>query len=477
MTLPATYTRRRAGVRRCPRQPTVITSRNPATGRVVFETASAGPEDVALAVERARSAAAGWAATPVSERAAVLGRFADLVERDADDLAAAIVAEVGKVALEARGEVAWTAISARWYADHPPEAERRGSALVRRRPLGVVATVTPWNVPLITPAWKWLPALIAGNAVVWKPSELATGVAFAARARLDEAGLPPGVLELVSGGPETARTLCEHPDVAAVHFTGSTKTGRAIAELAARGLKRCALEMGGLNFALVFRDADVPAAADAIAAAATAINGQKCTATRRVLVEDDVADELVSRLAERFEALVPGDPADERTTLGPLITPEARDTAEHEVERATEAGARIAARAPGARGDVDPRGFFRATLLTDLAPGDPLRTRELFAPVLSVERVTDVEAAWRAANETPYGLTGAVYTADPELAAAAMERLETGILAVNRRSDAVELEAPFGCVKQSGNGFAEGGDFVYASVTELQAVYGHELAS
>ena len=460
-----------------PRQPTVITSRNPATGSVVFETASAGPDEVARAVERARSALAGWAATPVSERAAVLRRFADLVERDADRLAAAIVAEVGKVLREARGEVEWTAISSRWYADHPPEPERRGSALVRRRPLGVVATVTPWNVPLITPAWKWLPGLIAGNTVVWKPSELATGVAFAARARLDEAGLPPSVLEVVPGGPETARALCEHPDVAAVHFTGSTKAGRVIAELTARRLKRCALEMGGLNFALVFRDADLRAAADSIAEAATAINGQKCTATRRVLVEDEVADELVSLLAERFHVLAPGDPADETTTLGPLITPEARDAAEREVGRAAEAGAVVAARAPEPRGEVDARGFFRATLLTDLAPGDPLRTRELFAPVLSVGRFADAETAWRAANETPYGLTAAVYTADPERAATAAERLETGILAVNRRSDAVELEAPFGGVKESGNGFVEGGDFVYASVTELQAVYGHEPVS
>ncbi len=460
-----------------PAAASVITSRNPATGHVVFETASSDAEAIARAVERAHSAAAGWAARPVSERAAVLRRFADLVDRDAEDLAAAIVAEVGKISPEASGEVAWTAISARWYADHPPEPERRGGALVRRRPLGVVATVTPWNVPLITPAWKWLPALVAGNAVVWKPSELATGVAFAARALLAEAGLPPGVLELVPGGPEAARVLCEHPDVAAVHFTGSTKAGRAIAELTARRLKRCALEMGGLNFAVVFQDADLSAAADAIAAAATAINGQKCTATRRVLVEEEVADELLSRLTERFETLVPGDPADERTTLGPLITPEARDTAAREVERASEAGARIAARAPEAQGDVNPRGFFRATLLTDLAPGDPLRTRELFAPVLSVERFTDAATAWRAANETPYGLTGAVYTVDPERAAAAADHLETGILGVNRRSDAVELEAPFGGVKQSGNGFAEGGDFVYASVTELQAVYGHEPAS
>jgi acyl-CoA reductase-like NAD-dependent aldehyde dehydrogenase len=453
----------------------MITSRNPATGSVVFETASAGPADVARAVERAAAAGPDWAGATASERAEVLRRFAAIVDRDAAELAAGIVSEVGKVSAEARGEVEWTAVSARWYAEHPPELERRGGAVVRRRPVGVVATVTPWNVPLVTPAWKWLPALVAGNTVVWKPSELATGVAYAARARLEEAGLPPGVLEVVAGGPDTARALCEHPDVAAVHFTGSTKAGKVIAAITAGSLKRCALEMGGLNFALVFEDADLEAAADSIAAAATSINGQKCTATRRVLVEHTVADELVSLVSERYESLVVGDPADEATTLGPLITPAASDAAEREVERAAGAGARVAARSPRPGGDgIEPAAFFRATVLADLASGDALRTRELFAPVLTVESFAEREEAWRAANESPYGLTAAVYTGAPATAAAAYEHLRTGILALNRRSDAVELEAPFGGVKDSGNGFREGGAYVYDSLTELQALYGPE---
>ena len=453
----------------------MLASRNPATGAVVFETEPADAAATARAVERARAAGAGWAAKPAAERAAVLRRFAEVVERDADELAALVVAEVGKLAREARGEVEWTAISARWYADHPPRTERRGGAVVQARPLGVVAAITPWNVPLITPAWKWLPALVAGNAVVWKPSEHAPSVAFAALERFRESGLPDGVLEVVPGGPETARALCEHPDVAGIHFTGSTRTGRTIAEIAAEGLKRCALEMGGLNVALVFADADLEAAARSIAGAATAINGQKCTATRRVVVERSVASDLVSLLVAEFEALASGDPADGATRLGPLITPAARDAAESEVERAVGAGAHIAARSPQVAGDgVDPAGFFRATLVTDLAEDDPLRTHELFAPVLSVDPFADADAAWRAANASPYGLTAAVYTSDPDTVAAACERVRTGILTVNRRSDAVELEAPFGGVKDSGNGFREGGEYIYAALTELQAVYADE---
>ena len=452
----------------------MIESRNPATGELVFATETAEPDEVARAVARAAVAAPAWAAMRERERAAVLSRFAHLVERDARDLSDLIVAEIGKRAEEARAEVEWTALSARWYAEHPPPLERRGGALVRARPLGIVAAVTPWNAPLITPAWKWLPALVAGNCVLWKPSERATGIAVAARERFRDAGLPEGVLQIVPGGPGTARALCDHPDVAGVHFTGSTKAGRAIAEAVAGRFARCALEMGGLNVALVFADADLEHAANCIGAAATSINGQKGTATRRVLVERRARDELISLLAARFEGLQLGDPADEATTLRPLITAAVRDAAEHEDGRALAAGAPLVARSPEVEAkDVDRQAFFRATLLTDLANDDPLRYEELFAPVVSVETFVDAEEAWRLADASPYGLSAAVYTRSEGTIEAACERLATGVLAFNRRGDAVDLEAPFGGVKQSGNGLTEGGEYVYAGLTSLQAVYGH----
>ena len=451
----------------------MIASTNPATGVVVFETAAADSQDVARAVERAEAAAGEWAQRPVFERSDLLRRFARLVERDAAELAALIVAEVGKLKSEAEGEAEWTAISARWYADHPPRSVRRGGALVRPRPLGVIAAVTPWNAPLITPAWKWLPALVAGDTVVWKPSELSTGIAMAALERFHEAGLPCGVLQVLPGGPETARALVADPRIGGVHFTGSTNAGRAIAQAVAGRFVRCALEMGGLNVALVFSDADLDAAAADVAAAATAINGQKCTATRRVLVEADAAEAFIPLLAERFESLVPGDPAREATTLGPLITPAARDAAEREVARAVADGARIVARSPEPpAGEIDRRAFFRATVLADLAPGDRLRSEELFAPVVSVESFSDVEAAWRSANASPYGLSAAVFTERADIHRDAAERLRTGILAFNRRGDAVDVDAPFGGVKESGNGLVEGGEYVYAGLTDLQAVYG-----
>ncbi|MBA2475358.1 MAG: aldehyde dehydrogenase, partial [Actinobacteria bacterium] len=444
----------------------VVTSRNPATGASVFEAPASMPDEVTRAVRRAATAFGRWSATEIAARAALLVRFAELVERDRDRLAALIVSEVGKLRAEAEGEVDWTALSARWYAEHPPATERRGGAAVIRRPLGVVAAVTPWNAPLITPAWKWLPALLAGNTVVWKPSELATGSAVAAVELWREAGLPGDVLQVVAGGAETGRALCEEPGVGVVHFTGSTDVGRTVAGLAAARFARCVLELGGLNSTVVFADADLGHAAGCIAAAAVAVNGQKCTSARRVLVERAAEAELSSALAARFEALRLGDPADPASTLGPLITPAARARAEAELERAVGAGAEIVARAPSlddAR--LDEAGFFRATLLRGVQPDDPLRRRELFAPVLAIESFDADEDAWRIANDTPYGLAAGVYTSSRERIEAAQDRLAVGVLGVNQRCDSAELEAPFGGAKSSGNGFPEGGEYAYDGVT------------
>ena len=446
-----------------------VCSRNPFTGAVVFEAAAAGAAGVAAAVARAAAAGPAWSATSVGERAAVLRRFADGVEGDADALADLIVAEVGKLRSEALGEVEWTALSARYYADHPPVVRRRWGALVRSRPLGVVAAVTPWNVPLVTPAWKWLPALMAGNTVVWKPSELSSGTAVAAERHLGEAGLPPGVLGTVLGGAEEGRALCADRRVRGISFTGSSAAGRAIGRQAADRFLPCALEMSGINVAVVFADADLDLAAECVAAASTAINGQKCTATRRVLVEAGVHGAFVDLLAARYAALRPGDPSSPGTTLGPLITQEARRRADEAVARAVRGGARVAGQAPPLS---DVAAYAPATLLDGLAPDDPLRIEELFAPVVSVDAFAPGADVWTLANDTPYGLSAAVHTCDPGTAAAGLERLEAGIVALNRRGDAVDLEAPFAGVKDSGNGRPEGGEYVYASLTNAQAVYG-----
>ena len=445
-----------------------VVSRDPWTGEEVFRTPAADAAAVDAAVARAAAAQPGWAARPAAERGAALAGFADAVEAARDELAELLVREVGKRRADAAGEVEWTIRSARWYAAHPPRAESAGGARVLRRPLGVVAAVTPWNVPLITPAWKWLPALMAGNAVVWKPSERATATALAAAALLHRAGVPEPVLQVLAGGPDTAAALVADDRVAGLHFTGSEAGGRALAALAAPRFARVALELSGLNPAVVLADADLDLAADCIAGCATALAGQKCTATRRVLADAAVAGDLEARLTERIAALRVGDPRAPETDVGPLIAPAARAAAEAELARAHAAGARIAARASA---PARPAAFAPA-LLCDLPRDDPLRARELFAPVLALDAVPGPAEAFASANAAPYGLSAAVYGRDPELIAAAAATIRSGVLAINRRGDDVDLEAPFGGRGRSGNGQAEGGEYAYAALTDLQAVYG-----
>jgi acyl-CoA reductase-like NAD-dependent aldehyde dehydrogenase len=304
--------------------------------------------------------------------------------------------------------------------------------------------------------------------VVWKPSERATAIACAARDLALAAGVPEAVLQVLPGGPETARALAGDERVGALHFTGSEAAGRALAALAAPRFARIALEMSGLNPAIVLADADLDAAADCIVACGTALAGQKCTATRRVLVDVTVAEPLTERLAARIAGLRVGDPSDPATDVGPLIGAGARAAAEAEVERATGSGARVLARAQAPRGDA----LFAPVLLGGLAPGDPLRERELFAPVLSLETFATPAEAWELANAAPYGLSAAVYGRAPAQLAEAAARVRCGVLAINRRGDDVGLEPPFGGRGRSGNGQAEGGAYVYAALTDLQAVYG-----
>lgn len=446
-----------------------VRSRNPVTGEVVYSTHSATPGELDAALVCAVDAWPSWAATPVAERAQVLATFADLVDEHRRRLATLITEEVGKRSADSLGEVEWTALSARWYAEHPPAEEEVAGVMVRRVPLGVIAAVTPWNVPLVTPSWKWLPALIAGNAVVWKPSELATGIAVEAVSLFEQAGLPPGLLQVLAGGADVAQSLCADPRVSGVHFTGSTSAGRAVNQLVASRFARVALEMGGVNAAVVFADADLDTAAEAIVASGTALSGQKCTAIRRVLVQREIAAELTDELRRRMEKLVVGAPERDGTDVGPMVSGSARRRAEATVEAAVRRGARVlatAARSDDATGEA----FFVPVLLGDLPLGDPLSTQEVFAPILVLE-IFDGQDVWSRANASGYGLSGAVYTQDRGVVAEATRMLSVGVLAVNGRSDAVGLEQPFGGRGLSGNGRPEGGSYAYSAVTDTMALY------
>jgi acyl-CoA reductase-like NAD-dependent aldehyde dehydrogenase len=448
-----------------------IISYSPFDGSQVSEVPAATAEQITTAAARAERAWRPWFRQPVEQRSACLGRFADLIEQSAEELAALVTRETGKRLVEAAGEVAATAETARWYAEHPPLEEIVEGAIVRRRPLGVIAMITPWNVPMITPVYKYAPALMAGNAVLWKPSELSTAVTLRTAQLLYDAGLPEDVLHVLPGDGSVGAAIVADERVAGVHFTGSVPTGRAIAAAAGERLLSVALELGGSNPLIALADADLEAAAAAAVASAPGNNGQRCTATRRVVVDRSIADELESRMADLIGAVAPGDPLHPATAIGPLITPATASRFEQEVDRCRSAGARIVARGPAGPGLA----AFRPTLIADLPAGDPFRARELFGPVVLLETVASDQEAVTVANDTPFGLSAAVHSRDPKRARAVADEIEAGVVGINRRTDALGIAPPFTGHKQSGNGVPEGGHYGYVGFTELQALYGTNL--
>lgn len=448
-----------------------VTSVDPATGEVVFRAAQSTGAQVDAAIARSRAAGREWSRGPESGRADVLRRFADLIEREQVRLAGIISAEVGKRIQEARDEVAWTALSARWYAGHPPTLPGGDGYSISHRPLGIIAAITPWNVPVVTPSWKWLPALMAGNTVLWKPSEVATWSATVVLELLREAGLPDDVMQLIVGDAVQATQLVRDHRVAGIHFTGSTDTGRVINAAAAPRLARVALELGGSNPAVVFADADLDRATGDIVASSTAINGQKCTAVRRVLVHESIAGDMVSMLSAAFLGLTVGDPTSPDTDVGPLIHGRAARKANDVVEAALGLGARIAAQAAPPISAPVGSSYFPPTILTDVPVACAGGAIEVFAPIVTVQSFSSAGQAFELANSSDYGLAAAVYTRDGDLVRTSAREINSGIVNVNRRCDAVGLDAPFGGRGASGNGFPEGGAHVYRALTDIQVVY------
>ena len=435
----------------------------------VFSAPVTDAAAVGAAVGRAAAAQPEWAALPVAERARALHAFAAAVEADAGRLGELLVREVGKRRADADGEVAWTARSARYYADHPPAEERAAGARVVRRPIGVVAAITPWNVPLVTPAWKWLPALVAGNAVLWKPSERATAIAVAAGELLHAAGIPEAVLQVLPGEAATAQALAADERVGALHFTGSEAAGRALAALAAPRFARVALELSGINPAIVLGDADLDLAADCIVACGTALAGQKCTATRRVLVDETVAGEL-TREARRADRRAAGRrPARSRHRRRPADRPGGPRRGRGRGRARRRRPARGCSRAP-----TRPR----ATRCSrrSCSAGSPAATRCASASCShrccrsTRSRPRRRPGRWPTRRRTvcrpPSTAAIRPCSTRPRRACA------PGVLALNRRGDDVDLEAPFGGRGRSGNGQPEGGEYVYGALTDLQAVYG-----
>ena len=452
---------------------------SPASGEPLSEVARSDRSDIDAAVEAARAAQPGWARRTVAERGVLLRRLAQLLERDADQLAALVAAETGKAPREARGEVG-AAIEQgyfvagegrRFYGRTTTSAIPGRQAMTVRQPLGVAGLIIAANTPIANVAWKAFPALLCGNGVVLKAPEDTpeTPLAFA---RLGaEAGLPAGILNVVQGyGEEAGQPLVEHPDVGVVSFTGSTAVGRVIARIAGERLAKVCLELGGKNPLVVCDDADLEGAAKAAALSAFSNAGQRCASGSRLIVFESVYErfrDLVVAEA-RAQRVGPGDEHD----LGPVINARQLERMLGAVERARAAGARVLV--GGERlSDPDRRdGFYMApTLVEGAEPGDEIATTELFGPIATLHRVGGFEEALAAANDSPFGLTAAIWTESVHRAQEFVARVHSGVASVNGPTYGSEPHMPFGGERASGNGWREAGTEALDVYSDWKTVY------
>jgi aldehyde dehydrogenase (NAD+) len=341
-----------------------------------------------------------------------------------------------------------------------------------RQPLGVAAIITPWTFPMAIPCWKMMPALVAGNTVVFKPSSDTPHCATLLVELMAEAGFPAGVVNLVTGsGGEVGDAIVESPDVPVISFTGSSATGKSIAERAARRLKRVSLELGGKNAVVVLADADLDLATDGILWSAFGTTGQRCTAASRVVVERRAVDPLLERLERRARALRLGSGLLDTTDVGPLINAGALDKVAGYVGIGQGEGELVLGGAPARDGDLANGHFFAPTIFRDVAPMDRIAQEEIFGPVLSVIPVDDYAGAITAVNQTRYGLSSSIFTSDANTAFRAMRDLETGIVYVNAGTTGAETHLPFGGWKETGNGHREAGHAALDTFTEWKAIY------
>jgi acyl-CoA reductase-like NAD-dependent aldehyde dehydrogenase len=439
---------------------------NPATEQPIAELESIGVEETDAAVARAVAAYPAWRAVAPNDRARLLRRVATLVEEHHEELARIESQNAGKPISGARGEIGMVAQVFHYYAGaidkHYGETipVAGGIDMTFREPLGVVGLIVPWNFPLNIASWKLGPALACGNTVVLKPAGLTPLSALRLGELILEAGIPEGVVNVLAGpGSVVGQRLVEHPDVAKIGFTGSTEIGARIMASAAATIKRVTLELGGKSANVVFADADLERAAASAPYAVFDNAGQDCCARSRVLVERSVYDRFLSLLVDATRGVKIGDPADDATEMGPLISAAHRETVSSFVEGE-----------PLYRGDVpDGPGFWFPCTIVEASNDDRIARDEVFGPVAAVIPFDDEADAVRIANDTPYGLSGSIWTRDGARAIRVARALETGVLSINSNSS-VRVSTPFGGFKQSGFG-RELGMQALAGYSEVKNVY------
>ncbi|WP_445475650.1 aldehyde dehydrogenase family protein [Methanococcoides methylutens] len=452
---------------------------NPATMEKIASLQIAAIDDVDKAVEAALRGFKIWSETPPPKRAEIIFKAAGILEERKEELARLMTEEMGKVLDETRGDVqeaidiaVYTAGEGRRLFGETTTSELKDKfCMTVLRPIGVVGMITPWNFPIAIPAWKIMPALVAGNSIVMKPASDTPLLTIKLVEILMEAGLPPGVINLVFGpGQIVGKAIVHHPEIKAISFTGSLETGKWIMSECGKQMKRVSLELGGKNPLIIMDDADLDLALEGVLWSAFGTTGQRCTAASRIIVHEKIKDEFTQRLVEMTEKLKLGDGLMPDIDVGPVINKSQLNKIQKYVEIGKQEGARLLTGGnvvnPGLPGY-----FFEPTIFTDVDPDMTIAQEEIFGPVLCLITVSSLEEAIEVANNTRYGLSSSIYTKDITSAFKAIEKIDSGITYINAPTIGAEVHLPFGGVKGTGNGFREAGTDAVKEFSDIKAVY------
>src|SRR5690625_1641751 len=454
---------------------------NPATKKEIVQVPLSTSTEVDEAVQAAKRAQKDWALVPAPQRGEVLYRIGQIMKDQKEDLATLLTLENGKVLEEARGEVQegidmafYMAGEGRRLFGQTTNAELKDKfAMSVRAPIGVVGIITPWNFPIAIATWKSFPAIVAGNAVVWKPATETPIMAHELVKIFEEAGLPKGVMNVVYGtGSTVGNALVHHKDVRVISFTGSNEVGSQIASDCGKQLKKVSLELGGKNAVIVMDDADLDLAVEGIIWSAYGTSGQRCTACSRVIVHEDVKEEVEKRILEGIETLTIGDGLDENMKMGPIINEVGLEKIESYIEIGKEEGAKLLA--GGTRltdGPFKEGHYFAPTLFTDVTMNMRIAQEEIFGPVISLIPVKSFDEAIEVNNSVTYGLSSSSFTKDVNKVFKAQRDLDTGIVYVNAGTTGAEIHLPFGGTKGTGNGHRDSGVQALDVFTEWKAIY------
>lgn len=455
--------------------------KNPATGETIVEVPLSSKEAVDRAVEAAKVAQKEWALVPAPQRAEVLYEVGRIMKEQKEEIARLLTMENGKVLEEAMGEVQegidmafyMAGEGRRLFGQTTPAELQNKFAMSVRAPIGVVGIITPWNFPIAIATWKSFPAIVAGNAVVWKPATETPIMAMKLAEIYEQAGLPKGLINVVFGsGSEIGDAMVHHPGIRVISFTGSNEVGRQIAADCGAQLKKVSLEMGGKNAVIVMDDADIELAVEGIIWSAFGTTGQRCTACSRVIVHEAVKEKLEQRLVEEAQKLTVGDGLVEGNRVGPMINEAGMKKVASYIEIGQQEGATLLLGGKALTDGAYGKGyFFEPTIFTDATIDMRIAQEEIFGPVVSLIPVASFEEAVEANNSVKYGLSSSIFTKDVNQVFRAQRDLDTGIVYVNAGTTGAEIHLPFGGTKGTGNGHRDSGIQALDVYTEWKAVY------